>query len=160
MVAVSVIDVLVNDDGTVVVLQEQGAKRRIIPIAIGEIEGQAIAMRLTRQKYVRPLTHDLFETVIENFEIELIRVEIDDLKETIFLAHLFFIDGTGRSKKIDARPSDGITLALGQDAPIYMSSNVIDEIGEMISAEPAADAGPENGADSVPTSVEAPPREI
>jgi bifunctional DNase/RNase len=159
MTAVTVKNVLQKEDGAIIaVLKEEGGEGRVIPIFIGETEGRAIAMRLSRQKYVRPLTHDLLESVIRECDIRLLKVEIDDLKDSIFLAHLFLVDPSGTLRKVDARPSDAIALALGVNAPIFMARTIIDEIGEMLSTED--EPPPEEEPSATPTGAEMPLQQI
>jgi bifunctional DNase/RNase len=160
MTAVTVENVLQKEDGAIIaVLKEEGGDERIIPIFIGETEGRAIAMRLSRQKYVRPLTHDLLESVIRECDIRLLKVEIDDLKDSIFLAHLFLVDPSGTLRKVDARPSDAMALALGVNAPIFMARTIIDDIGEILSTEDEPPP-PEEEPSATPTGAEMPLQQI
>lgn len=160
MVPVDVVNVFAHDDdGVIVVLREREGQRRLVPMVVGNTEGRAIAMRLTRQKFPRPMTHDLFETVIGKYEITLIKVEIDDLRDAVFLAHLLFVDSSGTSKSIDSRPSDGIALALGMGVPIYMSMHIIDGIGEADSGA-SADSPAERPPAEDPTGIDIPPGDI
>ena len=116
--------------GVVVLMQEKIGQKRIVPMVVGLNEGRAMSRRLSRQSYTRPLTHDLLETVLQTYEVRVAKVEIDDLKEGIFLARLFLVDAQGKIREIDARPSDSIVLALGTGAPLYINSRVVDETGE------------------------------
>jgi bifunctional DNase/RNase len=160
MVKVLVEDVLQQEDGAiVVVLREAKGEDRIVPIFIGETEARAIAMRLTRQKYVRPLTHDLLESIIRECDIKLLKVEIDDLKEKIFLAHLFLVDQSGTQRTIDARPSDAIALALGVNAPIYIALSIIEELGKLQSGTPD-ESPPPAPTPAAPADSETPLQEI
>lgn len=120
--------------GVLVVLKEKGGSGRVVPMVVGDTEGDAIARRLSRQRYVRPLTHDLLEAVLKKAGMRVVRVEVDDLQDGVFLARLYLVDQSGTVSKIDSRPSDGIALALGAEAPIFAAEAVIAEIGE-----PAAD---------------------
>ncbi len=116
--------------GVLVLLKEKAESGRIVPMVVGETEADALARRLVRQRYVRPLTHDLLETVLKNFGVRVIKVEIDDLQDGVFLARLFLVDDERKVSRIDARPSDSMVLALGAEAPIFMAESVIDRIGE------------------------------
>jgi hypothetical protein len=115
--------------GAVVVLREKFGEHRLVPMVIGESEAGAISLRLLRQQAVRPLTHDLIESVLYAYGIRVAKLEIDDLKEGIFLGRLFLQDPEGVVTEIDTRPSDGVALALGAKAPIYMSIDVVESAG-------------------------------
>ena len=57
------------------VLAEENGDRRI-PIIIGPIEAQSIAIQLEGLKPPRPLTHDLFKQMASAFGIEITEVII------------------------------------------------------------------------------------
>lgn len=130
MIEVEVVDVkAVRFGGAVVLLQAPGGVGDVVPVFVGDSEAAAIAMRVTRQKHVRPMTHDLFEAVLAGHGIRVLRMEIDDIKSNVFLGRLFLIDRSGMTSRLDARPSDGIALALGAEAPIYISRSVMEQSG-------------------------------
>ena len=92
------------------VLGEQGGKRRL-PIIIGGFEAQAIAIALENMTPSRPLTHDLFKSYSDAFNIELKEVIIYNLLEGIFYSKLICHNGKVEIE-IDARTSDAIALAV------------------------------------------------
>ncbi|MGZ4157699.1 MAG: bifunctional nuclease family protein, partial [Bacteroidia bacterium] len=67
------------------VLGETKGKRRL-PIIIGGFEAQAIAIELEKMTPSRPLTHDLFKSFAEGFNISISEVIIYNLVEGIFFA--------------------------------------------------------------------------
>lgn len=99
------------------VLGEEPGKRRL-PIIIGGFEAQAIAIELEKMQPSRPLTHDLFKTFAENFEIAVKEVIIYNLVEGIFYAKLVCNNGV-KEVEIDTRTSDAIALAVRFNCPIY-----------------------------------------
>lgn len=115
--------------GAVVVLRERFGEQRLVPMMIGESEAGAISLRLFRQHTVRPLTHELIETILAKYGIRIVKLEVDDLKDGIFLGRLFLQDPEGTVTEIDTRPSDGIALSLGAEAPIFMSIEVVESAG-------------------------------
>lgn len=98
---------------------------RYLPIWLGSAEATAIAFVQQQVKPPRPLTHDLFKTVLDDFNIALESVYITKLEDGIFYAQLNF----GDSKTISARPSDAIALALRSNSPIMASLTLMDEAG-------------------------------
>ena len=70
-----------------VILGEQGGNRRL-PIVIGSFEAQAIAVALERMTPNRPLTHDLFKSTLDTFNIQLREVIINNLLDGIFYARM------------------------------------------------------------------------
>jgi uncharacterized protein len=99
-----------------------------VPIFIAPLEAQSILIGLGSVKMPRPLTHDLFITVLENLESSVNRVEITSLKEGTYFAKLILESG-GAEIAVDARPSDCLALAVRVKCPIYIDEAVVDEAG-------------------------------
>lgn len=115
------------------VLGEKNGSRRL-PIIIGMFEAQAIAIEIERITPNRPMTHDLFRSMAEAFEIRVVEVVISDLREGVFFAKLVCMN-EDRRVEIDARPSDAIAIALRFNAPVYASENVLMEAGIVLTDE-------------------------
>jgi len=112
-------------DTPVVILQELEGKR-ILPIWIGKAEARAIAMELAREKFQRPLTHDLMKTIIDALGGSVRKVTIGDLKDNTFFAQLF-VDKDDEIISIDARPSDSLALALRTRSAIYVAEGLLQD---------------------------------
>jgi bifunctional DNase/RNase len=115
------------------ILGEVGGRRRL-PIIIGMFEAQAIAIEIEEIAPNRPMTHDLFKTFADGFDIKLDHIFISDLKEGIFFAKI----NTSLGEKklvIDSRPSDAIAISLRFEVPIYTNEKVLSEAGIIISEE-------------------------
>jgi len=128
--------------GIRLLLMERGGLERAVPMLIGESEGSAIQMRLSRQKYSRPLTHDLLESVIEELGARVVKLEIDDLREGVFLARIFVERADGELLSLDVRPSDGVALAVGCGAPIFIHEEVIARATQDVPAQWPPDSMP------------------
>ncbi len=113
-----------NSGGVVVLLRAENGK--LLPIWIGALEGQNIAIALAGEKPPRPLTPDLLLSVLDMLGGKLARVEITELKENTFYARLV-IEHRGIEYEIDARPSDAIALALRAEAPILVDEKLLEE---------------------------------
>lgn len=109
----------------VVVLQEMEGDR-VLPIWIGPGEASAIAMELAGMKFSRPLTHDLFTSVLQGLGSELQRVLITKVVDNTYHAELI-IRRDGDMISIDARPSDSIAIALRAKAPIYAHGDLLEQ---------------------------------
>jgi uncharacterized protein len=107
----------------VVVLREPESGN-VIPIWIGLLEANAIALALERTELPRPMTHDLMKSILQVTGTRLQSVEIADIRENTYFA-LLHIEGNGESVIVDARPSDAIALALRCDAKILVSETVL-----------------------------------
>jgi uncharacterized protein len=126
-VRMQVQDVISLSEGEAVLLVDAG-RTAVLPIFIGGTEAVSIALRLRNQLPPRPLTHDLLDTVIRQLGGELVKVQVDRMTAGIFVGSIFVRTATG-TRRIDARPSDAIALAVGNRAPIYAARAVLDQSG-------------------------------
>lgn len=110
---------------------------RFLPIWIGAVEATAIAFASGSVHPPRPLTHDLFKNVIEAVGATLSAVELTEIKEGVFYAELVLSSPNG-PRRVSARPSDAIALALRTDTQILASEDLLAEAGIEI-AEQAED---------------------
>ncbi len=122
--------IIINEesDKQLIVLKEIEGDRGI-PIVIGIVEIFAIDRRLKGVEPMRPMTHDLLNTVIEELGASIVKVVINDLRDHTFYARLFLAVGD-REIEIDCRPSDAIALSVAQRAPIWVADHVLDEAGQ------------------------------
>lgn len=115
------------------VLAEENGRRRI-PIIIGPVEAQAIAIQLEGLKPPRPLTHDLFKNLAVAFNIHVSQVIIYKLEEGIFYSELVCEMGDGEIR-IDSRTSDAVALALRFKCPIYTDEEILNKAGIIMDAD-------------------------
>ena len=108
----------------VVILQETEGSR-VLPIWIGPGEASAIAMELAGMKFSRPLTHDLFASMILGLGGTLQRVMITRVVDNTYYAELI-IKRESELISVDARPSDSIAIALRMKAPIYTTGDLLE----------------------------------
>jgi bifunctional DNase/RNase len=108
---------------------------RKLPIVIGGFEAQSIAIAMEKAvSPPRPLSHDLFKTVLDDFSLTITEVVIHKIKDGIFHATLVII-GNGQTKHIDARPSDAVALAVRYNCPIFTTEEVLDKAGMIMEDE-------------------------
>ncbi len=111
--------------------ETKGSKRRL-PIIIGGFEAQAIAIELEKMTPSRPLTHDLFKSFAEGFEINITEVIIYNLVDGIFYARLICHNDVGKIVEIDARTSDAIALAVRFNCPINTYEFILAKAGILL----------------------------
>jgi bifunctional DNase/RNase len=115
------------------ILSEKNGKRRL-PIIVGGLEAQAIAIEVEKMKPVRPLTHDLFKNFAQHFNIEVKEIIINKFLEGIFYAVLVCSDGE-REIEIDSRTSDAVAIALRFQCPIFTYEKVMAVAGVIMDVE-------------------------
>ena len=113
---------------------------RYLPIFIGSPEATAIVYALQGMETPRPMTHDLFVTVLRDFGIEVRQVAITALEDGTFYAELELVRD-GSVQRISARPSDALALAvrLGDEVPIVVEEAVFEEAGVLFEEEQEED---------------------
>jgi bifunctional DNase/RNase len=115
------------------VLAEENGERRI-PIIIGPVEAQAIAIQLEGLKPPRPLTHDLIKNLALAFDVALLEVTIYKLEEGIFYSELL-CEMNGKEVRIDSRTSDAVALALRFRCPIFTSEEILQKAGIVLEGD-------------------------
>ena len=108
-----------------IVLLEDNAKR-IMPIYIGISEAISINSAINHEIPPRPMTHDLFVTLLSRMGSTIIDILIDELNEGVYYARMS-VSMDGKSFELDARPSDCIAIALRCGAPIHIRESVLSE---------------------------------
>ena len=107
----------------IVMLKDVGSDS-VIPIWVGILEANAIAIEIEKVAAPRPMTHDLTRNLIHHLNGRLERVVITEIKDETFHAVLCLRQGD-EPVMIDARPSDAIALALRADCPIFVAEQVM-----------------------------------
>ena len=117
------------------ILNEVDGERKL-PIVIGAFEAQSIAIALEKEiRPPRPLTHDLFKTFSDKFNIVVKQVIIHKLVDGVFYSSLV-CEKDDHEEIIDARTSDAIALALRFQAPIFTYQNILDKAGIYLQINP------------------------
>jgi bifunctional DNase/RNase len=111
-----------------IVLLKVEDKNRFLPIWIGHPEAAAILMKLQKTELPRPMTHDLLANVIERLSAAVSAVIVTELRDNTFYA-VVQLDVNGEELRVDSRPSDAIALAVRADAPIYVSTELLNANG-------------------------------
>ena len=127
-------------DQQVVFLTEVDGDRSF-PIIIGRFEAACIERRFKGEQPIRPLTHDLLLSTIEELGWRIDKVVIDDLVDHTYHGKLVVrgdangsAGGSGgdspASKQIDCRSSDAIAVAMYVDPkqPIFVEDWILDAV--------------------------------
>ena len=118
-----------NLNTTVIVLLDP-KRERVLPIWIGPMEGNAIAIGMEKVNTPRPMTHDLIKNLLDEFQVEIQKVIVTELKDDTFYA-VIHLSVDGKEMEIDSRPSDAIALAVRAEAPIYCAEKVMEAADDL-----------------------------
>jgi RNA polymerase sigma factor (sigma-70 family) len=117
-----------------VILLKEITGPRILPIWVGPIEGDIIAMQLEHLELDRPTTFDLTTRLLSLGNTKLEKVAVTALRSNVYFATMW-VNANGEVHEVDARPSDAITLALLADATIFIAPETLTGNKSVISEE-------------------------
>ncbi len=115
-----------QNNAYVMLLNETVGKRQL-PVVIGWCEARAIAVALdSKEKTERPLTHDLFKTFGDKFNISVSKMVIHKLIEGVFHSTLYCKNLINSEEiEIDSRTSDAIAIAIRFSCPIFTYEDIL-----------------------------------
>jgi RNA polymerase sigma factor (sigma-70 family) len=122
------VETAVDPSHRMVLLKEEGGER-LLPIWIGTFEGDAIWLYLKQLQTPRPLTFDLFKTLLALGQTVVERVIVVRLHENCFYSNLVVKTAVGAAE-VDCRPSDAINMALRLAVPIFVAEEVMAQAGK------------------------------
>ena len=114
-----------SDVGPVVVLTVRDA---VDPIFVDPTVAGSIHGALTGEKTPRPLSHDLMHTILDAYDMTVVRVGIS-LKGQVYHGELTMAAG-GQTKVFDCRSSDGIAMAIHFGTPIFVEEALLEKARE------------------------------
>ena len=130
-----------SQNNAYVLLLNEIAGNHQLPIVVGWCEARSIAIALDGQEQIeRPLTHDLFKTFANSYEIKISKVIIHTLTEGIFHASFFCKNKKGQEKEIDARTSDAIAIAIRFGCPIFTHKEILKKAGIIVKKDSSSPA--------------------
>jgi len=113
------------------VLAEEKGLRRLM-ILVGAPEAQSIAFKLHESSPPRPLTHDLIQLLINEFDILLEEVVIYKYEDGVFFSKLYLNGPDNKFTTIESRTSDAIAIALRTHSPIYTTETIMQELAVVV----------------------------
>ena len=118
-------DVKLGEQGIVLTLRSIDTVDRI-QIVVAEPEGFSILLALRKQKFKRPLTHDLFKNFLDRNGWSAEKILIRDIIDGAFHADVT-IAKNGKRQVYDARSSDALALGLRFGAKIFIGEKVLQQ---------------------------------
>ena len=111
-----------------VILVRKGPKphNKALVVMVGGTEGRAIALNLSKKRFMRPLTHDLLLSMVEQMGGKVRGLYIHSMQHDTFFARLE-VAHDGLVTSFDCRPSDGLAIVILARAPIWIGERVFDQ---------------------------------
>lgn len=128
---VRIMGLIPSNNGVAVFL---GNEEKTFSIHVDHGVGTNIALLLRGEKRPRPLTHDLINHIFQAFQIRVMKIVINDLKDDTYYARLVLMAENEVHKKmveIDARPSDCLAIALETKSAIHVADKVWGQVNDL-----------------------------
>jgi uncharacterized protein len=116
-----------KDSVWIVVLKENKDSDTSLTMVVGEPEFLASAKEKKLIQTPRPLTHELYLNILAETRVELLQVEIHDLREKAYWARVVY-QKEGIKNTADARPSDALALAINRNLPIRVDKKLLRKV--------------------------------
>lgn len=114
-----------EESGAYALLLGEMDGERQLAVIIGASEAQAILLELKGIRSPRPLSHQLFASVIEALNVRLLRVLIYKVEKGLFYSYLF-LQQDNSILRVDARTSDAIAIAMCLQSPIFIYEDLLE----------------------------------
>ena len=108
-----------------VILLKERSGSRILPIWVGPVEGDLIALALENLALKRPMTHDLTLRLLEAGQVKIQKMVVTDLRDNVYYASVWIV-ADNHIHEVDARPSDAIALAVQGGTPIFVTPELFE----------------------------------
>ncbi len=109
--------------GNMVVLKEEPEARRYFTMFVGDSGFAAIAKEKGLLEADRLFTHEFYLRILDKLQVDFLRIEIYDMRESNYYAKVIF-KINGKTHKVESRPSDAIALALNKKIPIMVKQRL------------------------------------
>lgn len=133
-----------SSEGFMVLLRHADSHKGL-PIFIGAPEAHSIAQALSETSVARPLTHDLFKSVLDELGSEIVRALVTEKQEGTYFARVVFTRN-GEEVESDSRPSDAIALALRFKAPLFVDQELWEQSSVVFARQGQSDDEPSQDA--------------
>ncbi|WP_028972673.1 bifunctional nuclease family protein [Spirochaeta cellobiosiphila] len=127
LVAAEIWTVARTNQGNAVVVKAINTEKAI-PILIGNLETQSILIGLGKLKIPRPLTHDLFISLLDQLHVDIQQVEIYKYSNETYYANIVYMC-SDEVHKLDCRPSDALSLMVRLKIPLLIESEIFEAQG-------------------------------
>ena len=112
--------------GSPIVVLREPQSGGVLPIWVGPMEAQAIALALHGVVPPRPMTHDLMASLIAELRADVEEVVVTDLRNNTYFGLVRLkVAGERKIRDVDSRPSDALALALRTGAPIRVVKKIL-----------------------------------
>ena len=110
--------------GNMVILKRSEEDSQYFLMFVGDAEITAIAKEKGLVEPKRPLTHDIYLTILRRTGAVFEKIEISEMRDNTFYAKIY-VRINDEVVEFDARPSDAVALALHEKCPIWVNKKLL-----------------------------------
>ena len=124
---VEIKEVFVKTDrtqGNMVILKRSEEDSHYFLMFVGDAEITAIAKEKGLVEPKRPLTHEIYLTILKRTGAVFEKIEIAEMRDNTFYAKIY-ARINDEEVVFDARPSDAVALALHEKCPIWVNKKLL-----------------------------------
>ncbi|MFZ0942831.1 MAG: bifunctional nuclease family protein [Syntrophobacteraceae bacterium] len=110
--------------GNMVILKRSEEDSYYFLMFVGDAEITAIAKEKGLVEPKRPLTHDIYLTMLKRTGAVFEKIVISEMRDNTFYAQIY-VRINDEVVDFDARPSDAVALALHEKCPIWVSKKLL-----------------------------------
>lgn len=110
--------------GNMVILKRSEEDSYYFLMFVGDAEITAIAKEKGLVEPKRPLTHDIYLTMLKRTGAVFEKIVISEMRDNTFYAQIY-VRINDEVVNFDARPSDAVALALHEKCPIWVSKKLL-----------------------------------
>jgi len=118
--------------GNIVLIHSPKDPYWMLPILIGSVEAQSIALALSGAKSPRPATYDLFYRLLLIQGAKIVRAAITHVSQKALYARIWIKCSNNVEKWIEARPSDALNIGIRFGCDLYVNQLVLRHSGERL----------------------------
>ncbi len=113
-----------SDATTIVVVLKEKDGSRTMPVMVGLLEAQSIAITMYEMKIPRPGVYDLLISTTETLGAHIKEVIIHKIVNGVFYSYLV-LDKEGTEILMDSRTSDALAVAMSAALPIFIDDDLL-----------------------------------
>jgi len=110
--------------GNMVILKRSEEDSHYFLMFVGDAEITAIAKEKGLVEPKRPLTHDIYLTMLKRTGAVFEKIVISEMRDNTFYAKIY-VRINDEVVDFDARPSDAVALALHEKCPIWVNKRLL-----------------------------------
>ncbi|MBI4176355.1 MAG: bifunctional nuclease family protein [Candidatus Aenigmarchaeota archaeon] len=104
---------------------------RRLSMATHDYQAESISRGLEDSRDARPNAHDIMVDILDTYDMDVLMVKVESFSGDAYFSKLVIQQGD-RVLNLDAKPSDSIAVAVRKGAPVYVSQQLLGQLGKNV----------------------------